>query len=167
VTVVQKRSVFPDFVTDQTRWVDVSTVTGTLLLYEGKRPVFVTLLSVAREVPAGGGGDTTPASDMPRPVPLGTTTITQKGLTFLGKNQSAFGEGFEVLDAPWALELSSGQLLHGAYWHDRFGIEHGGGSLALSPADAARVFRFVGPDLPNGWHAATPSGEPTRVVIRK
>jgi len=165
VTVVQKRSVFPDFVKEDTRWVDVSAVTGTLLLYEGKRPLFVTLLSVARELPAG--GDTVPAGEMPRPIPLGTTTIKQKHLTFLGKDHSAFGENFEVQDVPWTLELSSGQLLHGAYWHDRFGIEHGAGSLALSPADAARVFRFVGPELPNGWHAAASLHEPTHVVIRK
>jgi hypothetical protein len=166
VTVVQKRSVFPDFVKEDTRWVDVSTVTGTLLLYEGKRPLFVTLLSVARELPAG-SGDTMPAGELARPVPLGLTTIKRKHLTFLGKDQSAFGESFEVQDVPWTLELSSGQLLHGAYWHDRFGIEHGAGSFALAPADAARVFRFVGPDLPNGWHAAASSGEPTHVVIRK
>jgi hypothetical protein len=79
-----------------------------------------------------------------------------------------FGEPFEVSDAPWALELSSGQLLHGAYWHDRFGIEHGAGSFALSPGDAARVFRFIGPDVPRGWHALSlPDDQAPRVVIRK
>ena len=66
------------------------------------------------------------------------------------------------------IELSSGQLLHGAYWHDRFGIEHGVGSLSLSPADAARMFRFIGPDLPKGWHAVSASpSETAQVVVRK
>jgi hypothetical protein len=166
VTVVQKRASFPEFVKDDTRWLDVSTVTGTLLAYEGRKPLFVTLVSVARELPAG-GGDTQPAVDMPRPIPLGTFSVKQKNLTYFGKDLSAFGESFEVLDAPWALELGSGQLLHGAYWHDRFGIEHGAGSLALSPADAARVFRFVGPDLPCGWHAAGAGGLASLVVLRK
>jgi hypothetical protein len=166
VTVVLKRSSFPDFVADDTRWLDVSVVTGTLVAYEGKRPAFVTLLSVARELPAS-SADTQPASDMPRPIPLGTFAIKQKALTFLSKEQSSFGEPFEVLDVPWALELSSGQLLHAAYWHDRFGIEHGAGSLALSPPDAARVFRFVGPELPSGWHAAAGSSDKPQVVIRK
>ena len=166
VTVVLKRVSFPDFVKEDTRWLDVSVVTGTLVAYEGKRPAFVTLLSVARELPAG-SGDTQPASDMPRPIPLGTFAIKQKALTFMGKDQTSFGEPFEVLDVPWALELSSGQILHAAYWHDRFGIEHGAGSLALSPADAARVFRFVGPELPSGWHAAAGSSDQVQVVIRK
>ena len=167
VTVVQKRTTFPDFVKDETRWLDISVSTGTLVAYAGKRPVFVTLLSVARELPEA-GGDVQPASDGPRPIPLGTFEVKQKDLTFVGKDPAVFGESFEVADAPWALELSSGQLLHGAYWHDRFGIEHGAGSFALSPADAARVFRFVGPELPSGWHAAAAAtNQGTPVVIRK
>jgi hypothetical protein len=167
VTVVQKRTTFPDFVRDDSRWLDVSVVTGTLVAYEGRTPLFATLVSVARELPPS-SGDTTPASDGPRPVPLGTFAIVSKDLTFLGKEPTGFGEPFEVQDAPWALELSSGQLMHGAYWHDRFGIEHGAGSIALSPEDAARVFRFVGPALPAGWHAAaTAAASAPQVVIRK
>ena len=167
VTVVQKRTTFPDFVKDELRWLDLSASTGTLVAYTGKRAVFVTLLSVARELPDG-GGDVQPASDVPRTVSLGTFEVKQKAVTFVGKDPAAFGEAFEVADAPWALELSSGQLLHGAYWHDRFGIEHGAGSFAFSPSDAARLFRFVGPDLPNGWHAVTAAaGQGTPVVIRK
>jgi lipoprotein-anchoring transpeptidase ErfK/SrfK len=167
VTVVQKRTAFPDFVKDETRWLDVSVSTGTLVAYSGKRAVFVTLLSVARELPEA-TGDVQPANDGPRPIPLGTFEVKQKDLTFVGKDPAGFGEPFEVADAPWALTLSSGQLLHGAYWHDRFGIEHGAGSFALSPGDAARLFRFVGPELPSGWHAAAaPANQGTPVVIRK
>jgi hypothetical protein len=167
VTVVQKRTTFPDFVKDDTHWLDVSATTGTLVAYTGKRPTFVTLLSVARELPDS-VGDVQPARDGPRAIPLGTFEVRQKSLTLIGQSPAGFGEAFEVQDAPWALELSSGQLLHGAYWHDRFGIEHGAGSFALSPRDAARLFRFVGPDLPNGWHAASvPAGHGTPVVIRK
>ncbi len=171
VTVVQKRTTFPEFVKDDTRWLDVSVSTGTLVSYTGHRALFVTLLSVARELPEA-VNDTqpalAPASDGPRPIPLGTFEVKQKDLTFVGKDPASFGEAFEVQDAPWALELSSGQLIHGAYWHDRFGIEHGAGSFALSPTDAARIFRFVGPELPSGWHAvAVPATQGTPVVIRK
>jgi hypothetical protein len=168
VTVVQKRASFPEFVKDDTRWLDISASMDTLVAYVGKRAVFATLLSVARELPEP-GSDTQPASDAPRSIPLGTFTVSQKGLTLAGKQPpSGFGEPFEVSDAPWALELSSGQVLHGAYWHDRFGIEHGAGSLALSPSDAARIFHFVGPELPSGWHAVTvPANQGAPVVIRK
>ena len=56
---------------DDTRWLDVSVSMGTLVAYEGKRAAFVTLLSVARELPDA-TGDTQPASAGPRPIPLGT-----------------------------------------------------------------------------------------------
>ncbi len=165
VTVVQKRTSFPDFVKPDTRWLDVSVSTGTLIAYEGQRPVLVTLLSVARELPDP--PDTQPASSGPRTPWLGVTSVTQKALTFAGRDASGFGETFEVLDVPWALELASGQLIHAAYWHDRFGIEHGAGSFALSPADAARVFRFIGPELPRGWHAVSTDGPAAPVVVRR
>lgn len=162
VTVVQKRTAFPDFVQDGTRWVDVSVTTGTLVLYEGRRATFATLLSVARELP-----ETEPSSAGVRALPTGVFTLRSKALTFSGTS-TVFGEPFEVADAPWVLELDSGQLVHGAYWHDRFGIEHGAGSLALSPRDAARLFRFAGPDLPLGWHAlSVPVSQATRFVLRK
>jgi hypothetical protein len=167
VTVVQKRTAFPDFVKDDTRWLDISVTTGTLVAYQGKRPLFVTLLSVARELPEA-SGDVQPVSDGPRPVPLGTAEVRRKWLTLVDAGGARFGEAFEVADAPWAIELSSGQLLHGAYWHDRFGIEHGVGSFELAPADAARIFRFVGPELPVGWHGVDAApGQGTPVVIRK
>lgn len=161
VTVIQKRTTFPDAVGDKTRWLDVSVTTGTLVAYEGRRATFATLVSVARELPEG---DTRPASDASAAV--GLVTVRSKALS-VGATP-LLGEPFEVTDVPWALELSSGQLLHGAYWHDRFGIEHGAGSLALSPSDAARVFRFIGPELPAGWHAMRlPAEQAAPVVLRK
>jgi hypothetical protein len=164
VTVVQKRTAFPDFVREGSRWLDISVVTGTLVAYEGKTPRFATLLSVARELSAE-SSDTQRASDGPTPLPLGAHRVIQKHLTFSGESKLSFGEPFEVHDAPWALELSSGQLLHGAYWHDRFGIEHGAGNFSLSPKDAARIFRFALPELPPGWHAVAAADTGATVVV--
>jgi hypothetical protein len=68
------------------------------------------------------------------------------------------------------LTLSSGTLLYGAYWHDRFGVDHGAGAIELSPADAEHVYQWVTPHLPDGWHGlAAPlgDGDKTRIVIRK
>src|SRR3954471_20692527 len=49
VLVVQQRSTFPDFAQGNQRWIDVSVVTGTFTLYEGKRALFVTLVSLNRD----------------------------------------------------------------------------------------------------------------------
>ena len=75
-----------------------------------------------------------------------------------------------MFDAPWGLTLSSGALLYGAYWHDRFGVDHGAGDVELSPADAEHIYQWATPELPDGWHGLlTPvaEGEKTRVVLRK
>ena len=75
-----------------------------------------------------------------------------------------------IHDVPWAVELSNGQLIVGAYWHDRFGIEHGPGNIELSPVDAGWLFHWMEPEVPAGWHAVTetPKGEGVPIVnVRK
>lgn len=159
VVVVQQRSVFPDFAQGTQRWIDVSVVTGTLTLYEGKRPLFVTLASVNRD-----------AHQAEADKWLGSFEVTGKEVTLATRDANSFGQSFELFDAPWALTLSSGSQLFGAYWHDRFGVDHGSGAIELSPADAARVYQWATPQIPEGWHglgSPLADSEKTRVVIRK
>ncbi len=103
---------------------------------------------------------------------LGTFDVTGKEVTLATRDANSFAEAFEVFDAPWGITLSSGLQMYGAYWHDRFGVDHGPGAIELSPADAERVYQWVTPELPDGWHGLSTSLEAgdaskTRVVIRK
>lgn len=160
VTLIRLRNTFPDFVADQEKWIDISVAMGTVVLYEGKKPVFATLASVGRDRldDENGSASTT----------RGTFEIVGKHITQVELDPTRPAEGYEVYNVPWVLELSSGQLLHGAFWHDRFGIEFGPGNVQLSPADARRVWSWVDPELPPGWHAAfAEDGQKrVRVVIR-
>jgi hypothetical protein len=66
--------------------------------------------------------------------------------------------------------MSSGQMIHGAMWHSRFGVEHGPGNLQVSPADAAWLFAWTSPWLPDGWHGLTQLAADeakTMVIVRK
>ncbi|HEY3493251.1 MAG TPA: L,D-transpeptidase [Polyangiaceae bacterium] len=170
-TVVLARSAFPDFATDGQKWLDVSTVMGTLVAYEGKKPFFVTLVSVARNpataAPEAALDDTPPSPAAP--AGLGTFEVVAKHVTLVGADPFTPRENFQVYDVPWALELSSGRLIYGAYWHERFGVEHGPGSVELAPADAVRLFQWATPSVPDGWHGtSTPGNDPkTLVVLRK
>jgi hypothetical protein len=170
VTAVLPRSTFPDFAVDGQKWLDVSVVMGTLVAYEGKKPFLVTLLSVGRDAAALGSSD---SADAPAPPSaafgLGTFEVRAKHVTLVGADPFATRENFQVYDLPWAFELSSGRLGYGAYWHDRFGVERGPGALELSPRDAARLFQWMTPSIPDGWHSAsTLRSEPkTLVLIRK
>lgn len=158
-TVVRRRSVFPDFVSDAQRWVDISIITGTAVLYEGKRPVFATLVSVGR--------DRLSEAEGAQVTLRGTFQVRSKAITAVQVDPSSFADGVPLFDAPWWVELSSGQGMHGSYWHDRFGIEHGLGSVQWSPADAQRMWAWVLPELPAGWHGVVEDGDqPTLVLIR-
>jgi hypothetical protein len=165
VTLVRVRSDLPDFASGDQRWIDVSVVTGAVVAYEGAKAVFATLASVGRDRLGAQDG-----SEGAAVTQRGSFEVTGKDVTLMGRDPTAFTEGVSMYDVPWALELSSGQLLVGAYWHDRFGIEHGPGNIELSPADAARLFRWAQPGLPEGWHGITDkpkTGHPTIVLVRK
>lgn len=170
VTVVLPRSNYPDFAVEGQKWLDVSLVMQTLVAYEGKRPFFVTLVSVGREL----SGAEPAATDAVQGAPsaawgLGAFEVTAKHVTRVGADPFALRESFQVYDVPWALELASGRALYGSYWHDRFGIEHGAGGIELSPADAVRIFQWATPSIPDGWHSSTRLGgeAKTMVVLRK
>ena len=169
VTTVLARTVFPDFAVEGQKWLDVSVVMGTLVAYEGKRPFFATLLSIGRDTPAAAEPTGEVAAPVAAAFGLGTFEVRAKHITLVGADPFAPHESFQVYDIPWVFELSSGRLGYGAYWHERFGVEHGPGALQLSPTDAARLFQWITPSIPDGWHAvSTMHGEPkTMVVIRK
>lgn len=161
VTVIQTRSEFPSFVQDDTRWIDVSVLAGSIVLYEGKRPVYASLVSVGQDRLGDPNGDEATLR--------GEFPVVFKHVTAVAADPARFANKVEMHDVPWVLELSSGQWLHGAYWHDRFGIEHGPGNIQLSPADAAWVWRWAGPALPSGWHgiASDRAAAATIVNIRR
>ena len=160
VTVIRRRHIYPDFAKRDQKWIDISIITGTAVLYEGRRPVFATLVSVGRDRI----GDPKEAAVTAQ----GTFDIVGKHVTAAKLNPKGLAENYEIFDVPWAIELSSGQLMHGAFWHSRFGIEHGPGNIQLSPADARRLWHWVTPQLPAGWHGVNqPDGKRTIVHVRK
>lgn len=97
---------------------------------------------------------------------MGTFEITAKHLSTSEAGSKPFAEDHEVFDAPWVHLMSSGQMIHGAIWHSRFGVEHGPGNVQLSPADAAYLFAWTSPVLPEGWHSVlTPADASDSKVI--
>jgi lipoprotein-anchoring transpeptidase ErfK/SrfK len=124
------------------RWVDISISQHTLVAYEGSTPKYVTLVSTGKAK----------GSEL-RETLTGEFTIIAKHITALNAQVQGFADRVEIHDTPWLLELSSGQLVHGAFWHDRFGLDHGLGHVQLAPKDAAYLWHWVGAPVPEGWHA--------------
>ena len=135
----------PWFATGSTRWIDLSILSQTLVLYEGSRPVYATLVSSGRD----GLGD----PEETHSTPTGTFRIYQKHVTTTMDSSVADSE-YELRDVPWVMYFQGGYALHAAYWHDDFGRPRSHGCVNLAPIDARYVFNWSLPDVPAGWHAS-------------
>lgn len=128
------------------KWIDINVTKQTLVLYEGQKPVYATLVSTGE---AG-------LEDAEH------TTATKRGIfrihtkhvsTTMSSNE--LGEEFELQDVPYVQYFDKGgYALHGAYWHDRFGVPKSHGCINLAPEDARRIFFWTEPAVPQGWHGA-------------
>jgi hypothetical protein len=122
-------------------WVHVDLGTQTLVLYEGDTPTFATLVSSGQE-----GFET----------PTGLFTIRRK---YIADTMSNVGDGqddrYSIEDVPWTQYFSGSLALHGAFWHERFGLQRSHGCVNLAPRDARRVFEALWPRLPDGWLGIT------------
>lgn len=145
VKVAPAPSSLPWFAKGDTRWIDISILSQTLVLYEGARPIYATLVSTGRD----GLGD--PSKTLS--TPTGTFRIYQKHVTTTMDSNAADNE-FELRDVPWVMYFKGGYALHAAYWHDDFGRVRSHGCVNLAPIDARYVFNFVSPDTPDHWHAS-------------
>lgn len=213
---------FPEAAEKGQKWIDISINQQTLVLYEGKRAVYATLVSTGRDrfgdpkktlaTPLGtfriqskhiaaamdseenssvsGGTRSRTVADNP------STKATIERLTRAKEKGEKLDEddrrrlqniekgrdpeygitvrrgasGFELRDVPWIQYFAAGYALHGAYWHDVFGVPRSHGCVNLSPIDARVVFRFTDPPVPEGWHGinvGSDMGEGTTVVVRE
>lgn len=139
------------------RWIDVDLATQTLVAYEGKRPVFATIVSTGK-----GRQGTAQAT------PKGTHRIWIKLLTsdmdnLEDENASRY---FRIENVPWVQYFSKGVGLHGAFWHRGFGQVRSHGCVNLAPLDAQRLFGWTGPHVPAGWTAVFPTKPEPGTVIR-
>jgi lipoprotein-anchoring transpeptidase ErfK/SrfK len=164
------------------KWVDVSVEDQTLILWEGKKPVYATVVSTGQD----GLGDPKTSKSTPR----GTYRIKSKHITATmdsnGRGAQSGGAApesgesssptdddkhagnFELRDVPYVQYFQDGFALHSAYWHDHFGLARSHGCINLAPIDALRVFGFTDPPIPEGWHGtAVESGKGTMVVIHR
>ncbi len=143
-----------------TKWVDVSIWQQTLVLYEGEKPVYATLVSTGVD----GMGDPETTKSTVR----GEFRIDYKHVTATMDADDPENR-FELRDVPWVQYFERGYALHAAYWHDDFGRPRSHGCINLAPIDARRVFFWTDPPLPEGWHGVRTtegSGPGTWVRVR-
>lgn len=164
------------------RWIDVSIEEQTLVLWEGKRPVFATLVTTGQD----GLADPKTSKATIR----GFFRVKSKHVTAtMDSNERSSQSGgaapdpragesptaddkhagnFELRDVPYVQYFHDGYALHAAYWHDHFGLPRSHGCINLAPIDAMRVFRFTEPAVPEGWHGVlVEKGQGTPVIVHR
>ena len=154
LTVVVKRSKFPEFAKGSQKWLDVSLANQTITAYEGKKPIYATLISSGRDVL----GDPAQAAATPR----GTFKVKSKHVT-LGIDPRETHQSFDVADAPWVLSVEGDFAITGTYWSE-VGEAQNFHNVTLSPIDARRLWTWADPQLPEGWHATYDQGEAGTIV---
>lgn len=144
------------------RWIDVNLKTQTLVAFEGVRPVFATLVSSGKE---------SKDKEKDHRSPTGEWRIREKHVTTTmdGDGSAAGDLPYSIEDVPYVMYFHRAFALHGAFWHSNYGVQMSHGCVNLAPLDAKWVFRFTGPNLPEGWHGvwATAAHPGSRVVVHE
>lgn len=144
LAIAAKPSELPSFATGTRKWLDVSIIGQTLVLYEGNKAVYATAVSTGRD----GLGDPKKTHSTIR----GTFKIREKHVTTT-MDAHEVDNKFELRDVPWVQYFEAGYALHAAPWHDEYGKPRSHGCINLSPIDARRIFMWTDPPLPTDWHA--------------
>ena len=144
-------------------WIEASILGGWLIAYEGRTPVFTTLIAAGRGGPPH--ADIEPIETASTPV--GRFKITGKfaTATMVAPNDLTHSE------VPWAQNFSGPHALHAAYWHDGWGELKSGGCVNVSPIDGRWLYsEFTEPRVPEGWHGVRWLSEiepATTLIIRR
>ena len=118
------------------QWVDVNLERQTLVVYEGTQPVMATMVSTGLDE---------------HPTQHGIFRVYWKVSETDMTSDMGAEEQYMAESVPWSLFFWKGQALHGAYWHNSFGIPRSHGCINLAPRDARFLLEWSKPDLPKGW----------------
>lgn len=139
-------------------WLDVSLSQQSLIAFEGRKPVYVTLISSGlNRTGEGRGGSATIQ---------GEYLIHAKHVTATMSSDEP-GDSYDMREVPYVQYFSEGYALHAAFWHDGFGRPRSHGCINLSPLDARYLFTFTDPPVPRNWHGALSLNQGTLVRIHE
>ncbi len=156
--IVEPRKEYPSFVTGTRKWIDISIIQQSLVAYVGEKPVYATLVSTGR----GGMGDPEKVAATVR----GTFMVYAKHVSATMDGTEDKADSYALLDVPFVQYFHKGYALHGTYWHDEYGKVRSHGCVNLAPIDAAWLFEWTDPPVPNDWHSVINKERGTVVHIR-
>ncbi len=133
------------------KWIDIDIYEQILEAYKGDRLIYATLVSSGL-----------PAFETPK----GLFRIWGKARMRKMSGGKKGKDYYFLEDVPYQMYFSNGVAIHGAYWHDNFGIKQSHGCVNISPRDAKWLFDWTRPVV-NGqaFIKATKSNPGTFVYV--
>ncbi len=146
-----KPSPRPAGIASTDKWIEVNLYEQTLAAYAGDQMVYATLIS----------------SGLPWwQTKQGLFRIWTKVKQAKMSGREGYPDHYFLEDVPHAMYFHQSFSLHGAYWHDRFGLPHSHGCVNLPLQDAQWLFDWVTPTTGQGnWTIATPEDPGTWVWV--
>lgn len=136
------------------KWIEVDLSDMKLFAWEGNRKVYEFSVSTGRP------GYKTPPGEYR--VWRKVRSQRYKGGT---PGTSSY---YNLPNVPYSLFFYKGYAIHGAYWHNDFGIKNrSSGCVNLHPENAKLIYEWAGPVMPLGEKAinSTPDNPGIRVVV--
>ncbi len=134
------------------KWIEVSIKEQKVRAWEGNKAIMEFPISSGKWAP-------TPTGDFR--VWYKTRYQTMQG------GSKELGTYYYLPNVPNNMFFYKGYALHGAYWHNNFGQPMSHGCVNEPLANAAQIFAWAGPVVPDGQNAvrATPENPGTRVLV--
>jgi hypothetical protein len=155
--IIDKRDSYPSVAEGNRKWIDISIRHQSLVAYEGTKAVYATLVSTG----IAGLADPEKAPSTVR----GTYMIHTKHVASTMDDDEDVADSYSLRDVPFVQYFHKGYAIHGAYWHDEFGKMRSHGCINLAPIDAAWLFEWTDPPVPEGWHGVINKERGTAIVI--
>lgn len=138
------------------KWIEVDISDQKLYAWEGNRKIYDFPTSSGRP-----GYDTV----------QGEFRVWRKvrSQTYRGGSK-ARGDYYYLPNVPYSLFFHEAYAIHGAYWHNDFGIKRrSSGCVNLSIPNAEKIYNWAGPAMSGGTAAlnSTPENPGVRVVVHK
>jgi len=145
----------PDVSSDD-KAIVVDLASQMLTAYEHDRIVFMTRVSSGVRLAEGGFS-----------TPRGLFRIVLKRpCRHMTNPPNEYGSGFDLPGVPWVSYFTLGGIaLHGAYWHNNFGIPSSHGCINMAPQAAKWIYRWTLPTVPPEEYAYS-GAYGTRVLIQ-
>jgi hypothetical protein len=129
------------------RWLDINLAAQSVVLFRGATPLYATLISSGKE-------HKDKAKD--HKTPLGEFRVREKHVTATmdGDGTAAGDLPYSIEAVPYVMYFEGSYALHGAFWHQNYGVRMSHGCVNLAPLDAKYLFFNSDPPVPPGWHGA-------------